>query len=141
MDTLHRAHICLNPSPKEGWGLTVVEANQCGVPVVASDRPGLRDSVRDGQTGLLVPYGEPRAMEIPDTELEHIANSPYAVIRDTRTGTVYLSGGKLCECKECADERRRTNDPLIYPVFTQFYLPPVTRAFGDNPYKGFQNPI
>jgi glycosyltransferase involved in cell wall biosynthesis len=62
VETLHRAHVFLNPSPKEGWGLTVVEANQCGVPVVASDRPGLRDSVRDGQTGLLVPYGQPRAM-------------------------------------------------------------------------------
>ena len=60
--TLHRAHVFLNPSPKEGWGLTVVEANQCGVPVVASDRPGLQDSVRDGQTGCLVPYGDPRAM-------------------------------------------------------------------------------
>jgi glycosyltransferase involved in cell wall biosynthesis len=48
----------LNPSPKEGWGLTVVEANQCGLPVVASDRPGLKDSVRDGVTGALVPYGD-----------------------------------------------------------------------------------
>jgi len=60
--TLHRAQVCLNPSPKEGWGLTVVEANACGVPVIASDRPGLRDSVRDGQTGLLVPYGDAHAM-------------------------------------------------------------------------------
>ncbi|MDD5719815.1 MAG: glycosyltransferase family 4 protein [Candidatus Krumholzibacteria bacterium] len=62
VDRLHRAHLCLNPSPKEGWGLTVIEANRCGVPVIASDRPGLRDSVRDEQTGLLVPYGDPRAM-------------------------------------------------------------------------------
>ncbi|MBU2502176.1 glycosyltransferase family 4 protein [bacterium] len=60
--TLHRCHVFLNPSPKEGWGLTVIEANQCGLPVVASDRPGLKDSVRDGETGLLVPYGDPEAM-------------------------------------------------------------------------------
>lgn len=59
---LHRSHVCLNPSPKEGWGLTVVEANVCGVPVVAADGPGLRDSVRDGETGFLVPYGDHRAM-------------------------------------------------------------------------------
>jgi glycosyltransferase involved in cell wall biosynthesis len=52
---LHRAHVFLNPSPKEGWGLTVIEANQCGLPVVASDAPGLRDSVRGGVTGELVP--------------------------------------------------------------------------------------
>jgi len=36
----------------------VIEANQLGTPVVASDVPGLRDSVRDGQTGILAPYGE-----------------------------------------------------------------------------------
>jgi len=59
--TLHRCHVFLNPSPKEGWGLTVVEANQCGLPVVASDRPGLKDSVRDGVTGALVPYGDEQA--------------------------------------------------------------------------------
>jgi glycosyltransferase involved in cell wall biosynthesis len=69
--TLHRAHLCLNPSPKEGWGLTVVEANRCGVPVVASDRPGLRDSVRHEQTGLLVPYGDSRAMAQASLRLLH----------------------------------------------------------------------
>lgn len=58
---LWESHVLLNPSPKEGWGLTVVEANACGVPVVASRRPGLVDSVREGETGLLVPYGDHRA--------------------------------------------------------------------------------
>lgn len=58
---LWESHVLLNPSPKEGWGLTVVEANACGVPVVASRRPGLVDSVRDGETGTLVPYGDARA--------------------------------------------------------------------------------
>ncbi len=60
--TLHRCHVFLNPSPKEGWGLTVIEANQCGLPAVASNRPGLMDSVQDGKTGLLVPYGDAAAM-------------------------------------------------------------------------------
>jgi glycosyltransferase involved in cell wall biosynthesis len=55
---LYRTHIFLNPSPKEGWGLTVIEANECGVPVVASRRPGLVDSVREGETGLLARYGD-----------------------------------------------------------------------------------
>jgi glycosyltransferase involved in cell wall biosynthesis len=32
------------------------------VPAVAADSPGLRDSVVDGETGLLVPYGDPAAM-------------------------------------------------------------------------------
>jgi len=45
------------PSPKEGWGLTNIEANACGTPAVASDAPGLRDSVSDGKSGLLFEYG------------------------------------------------------------------------------------
>ena len=54
---LNRMDIVVNTSAKEGWGLTVIEANACGAPVVASDVPGLRDSVLDGQTGLLYEYG------------------------------------------------------------------------------------
>lgn len=57
---LNRCHLFMNPSPKEGWGLTVVEANACGLPVVASRRPGLQDSVKDGRTGFLVEYGDVR---------------------------------------------------------------------------------
>ena len=50
------------PSPKEGWGITVMEAAACGTPSLASDSPGLRDSVRHGVTGLLVPHGDPAAL-------------------------------------------------------------------------------
>ncbi len=50
------------PSPKEGWGITNVEAAACGTPSLASDSPGLRDSVRHEATGYLVPHGVPQAM-------------------------------------------------------------------------------
>ncbi len=49
------ARVSVCPSRKEGWGLTVIEANALGTPVVATDAPGLRDSVEDGKTGFLVP--------------------------------------------------------------------------------------
>ncbi len=54
---LNASWVVVNPSPKEGWGLTVIEANACAIPVIAADSPGLRDSVRDGQTGWFYPYG------------------------------------------------------------------------------------
>ena len=59
---LRAAWAVVQPSPKEGWGLTVVEASACGTAVVASDAPGLRDSVRRDETGLLVPYGDRAAL-------------------------------------------------------------------------------
>jgi glycosyltransferase involved in cell wall biosynthesis len=48
----------LNTSQGEGWGLCVLEAAALGVPTVAYDVDGLRDSIRDGQTGWLVKTGE-----------------------------------------------------------------------------------
>jgi glycosyltransferase involved in cell wall biosynthesis len=45
-------------SPKEGWGIANLEAAACGTPTVASDSPGLRDSVIDGKTGVLAPHGD-----------------------------------------------------------------------------------
>ncbi len=57
LQCLRSAWAAVFPSEKEGWGLTVIEANACGTPVIASDSDGLRDSVLDGKTGLLVPHG------------------------------------------------------------------------------------
>jgi glycosyltransferase involved in cell wall biosynthesis len=57
------------PSPKEGWGITVVEAAACGTPSLASDSPGLRDSVRHGVTGFLVPHGDTAALAARMLEL------------------------------------------------------------------------
>jgi glycosyltransferase involved in cell wall biosynthesis len=59
---LQTAHAVVNPSVKEGWGLTNVEANACGTVCVAADSPGIRDSVRDGETGLLYPWGDVDAL-------------------------------------------------------------------------------
>ncbi|MFC5957481.1 glycosyltransferase family 4 protein [Streptomyces pratens] len=49
------AWLLLHPSAVEGWGLVVTEAATRGTPTVAFDVPGLRDSVVDGETGVLAP--------------------------------------------------------------------------------------
>lgn len=57
-DLLRRSWANVFPSPKEGWGITSIEAAACGTPTIASDSPGLRESVADGVSGLLVPHGD-----------------------------------------------------------------------------------
>ncbi|MFF0199626.1 glycosyltransferase family 4 protein [Streptomyces sp. NPDC005017] len=47
------AWLLLHPSAVEGWGLVVTEAAVRQTPAVAFDVPGLRDSVVDGETGVL----------------------------------------------------------------------------------------
>ena len=57
-DLLRKSWIHLLTSVKEGWGISNLEAAACGTPTIASDVPGLRDSVVDGRTGFLVPHGD-----------------------------------------------------------------------------------
>jgi glycosyltransferase involved in cell wall biosynthesis len=73
---LRRAWALVFASPKEGWGITNLEAAACCTPVVASDSPGLRESVRDGETGYLVPHGDVSAMA---AAMRRLAESPALV--------------------------------------------------------------
>lgn len=51
---LEESRALLVPAVREGWGLVVIEANACGTPAIGYDVPGLRDSILDKTTGLLV---------------------------------------------------------------------------------------
>lgn len=65
-------------SPKEGWGITNLEAAACATPVVASNSPGIRESVRDGETGFLVSHADTTAMA---AALDRLAGSRELVER------------------------------------------------------------
>lgn len=56
-ELLSSSYLVVNTSLKEGWGITNIESNACGTPVVSANVPGLRDSVKDGESGLLYEYG------------------------------------------------------------------------------------
>ncbi len=57
LSLLQKAWVFVYPSMMEGWGISALEANACATPVVASDVPGLRESVRNPHTGYLVEHG------------------------------------------------------------------------------------
>lgn len=83
VDRMRRAHVAALPSPKEGWGLTNIEANACGTTVIASRSPGLRDSVNDNVSGLLYEYGD----------IDELADKLFMILSDTDTRTRLETGG------------------------------------------------
>lgn len=81
---INESWVVVNPSSKEGWGLTVIESNACGVPVVAANSPGLRDSVIDGETGTLYEYGH----------IDHLARSVIMLIQDEQKRNLYAKNAR-----------------------------------------------
>lgn len=61
-ELLGKAHVLVNPSVREGWGLVNIEANAVGTPVVGYNVAGLRDSVVDEKTGYLVEFKDTKKL-------------------------------------------------------------------------------
>lgn len=76
-ELLRRCLAVVMPSRYEGWGIVAIEAAACGKPVIGQKVTGLIDSVRDGETGILVPYEDVDALAaainriVHDDELRH----------------------------------------------------------------------
>ena len=68
---LKRAKVVLIPSIREGWGLVATETNALGAVPVAYNVPGLRDSIKNGQTGILT-----------KTDPESLADAGIKIIKD-----------------------------------------------------------
>lgn len=75
-ELLSRAHILINPSMREGWGLVNIEANSVKTPVIAYNSAGLIDSVKNGVSGIILNKNTPQDMarkveEILDSKEEY----------------------------------------------------------------------
>ena len=86
---LRKACAAVFASEKEGWGLTVIESNACGTPVIASNSDGLRDSVQDDRTGILVPHGN---VEYLATQMDRLATDPDLRSDLGKNGRVWATG-------------------------------------------------
>jgi glycosyltransferase involved in cell wall biosynthesis len=69
--------------------MTNLEAAACETPVIASDSPGLRESVVHGDTGLLVPHGDVAAMT---AAMQRIASTPGLVRSMGERGRRFAEG-------------------------------------------------
>jgi glycosyltransferase involved in cell wall biosynthesis len=86
---LRAADFLLLTSDLESFGIVLIEAMACGLPAVATDLPGVRATVRDGETALLAPAGDSHAIAARISELLAIDGAAR-----TRMGA---AGRALCE--------------------------------------------
>lgn len=84
---LSQTTILINPSIREGWGLVVIEAASVGTPTVGYDVPGLRDSIRNGVTGVLC-QPNPDSMA---TEVMRLQSNPKKYNKMTSNASIWAS--------------------------------------------------
>lgn len=98
------ADLFLLPSEQESFGLTALEAMNCGVPVIATDIGGLPEVITHGQTGYLFPVGD---------------------IADMAASAISLLGDPARHELFKAQARRRAeqyfNGEKIIPIYEAFY--------------------
>lgn len=100
------------PSLKEGLGLSLMEAMACGLPVIGSDIGGIRNLIRDGETGLLVKPEDSNALSAAIREL--LENRSKAAVLGNNAKTFVtreFSLEKMAEqtesvYKECVESER-----------------------------------
>ena len=99
---LARAHVFVMPSLSEGLGVAVLEAMAMARPVVATDAGGLPESVVDGETGRVVPKGNPEAL----------AEAMLSMLDDTRAAQAMGAAGR--ERAKALFDRPRIVDRIVH---------------------------
>lgn len=59
---LLRAAVCVHPSYEDGFGYAPAEALACGVPLIVTEDTGMKELVRPGVDGLVIPTGDLEAL-------------------------------------------------------------------------------
>ena len=74
MNLIRLSWVLVNPSIREGWGINIIEGYSKGTPAIAYNVPGLRDSIINNNTGLLVE---------PTNSTTELAKSIIKIINDS----------------------------------------------------------
>jgi glycosyltransferase involved in cell wall biosynthesis len=95
-------------SAKESFGMTIVEAMRCGLPVVSTDCPnGPREIITDGVDGRLVPVGDVDA--IADALLEFVGDEALRL----RAGAAAIVSSQRYDPKQIAQRHERIFTELV----------------------------
>jgi glycosyltransferase involved in cell wall biosynthesis len=82
-----RSQVSLLVTNWEGFPLSILEAMRAGLPVIASAVGGIEESVRDGETGYLVPRGD---VEVLRDRIRRLLTDPSLRLRQGATGRTYF---------------------------------------------------
>ncbi|MFI5231094.1 MAG: N-acetyl-alpha-D-glucosaminyl L-malate synthase BshA [Gemmatimonadales bacterium] len=102
---LASADLFLLPSDRESFGLSALEALACGVPAFGYDVGGIREVVKNGVTGVLLPVGD----------IDGLAAGAAALLRDDARWTEMSAAA-------AADARARFSSDQIVARYEQLYL-------------------
>jgi len=86
---LQQARLHVSASDIEGWGQVVIEAASVGVPTLARDVPGLRESIRSGHTGWLVDEPDSGLRGVAARLATHIEQALVELEDDSRRTTIW----------------------------------------------------
>lgn len=106
---LVQAHIVCLPSYREGMPRTLLEASASGRAIIASDVPGCRDLVRDGENGLLVPVRDSIAL----------ADAIKTLVQDSKLRQHFGKQGRIRVEKEFSQEHVISETFKIYQTIGQ----------------------
>jgi glycosyltransferase involved in cell wall biosynthesis len=109
-DWYHASDVCVQASREEGLGFSPLEALASGVPVVAAAVGGLRDTIRDLETGWTYPPGDARAL----------ARAIAEVLNDPEEGKTRAARGRELVCGVYEREQ-------VFDRFVQALEPPAGR--------------
>jgi starch synthase len=147
----------LSDNIQESFGLTLVEAMACGLPVIASDWDGYRDTIVNGETGFLVPT----LMAPPDTGADlgiahGLGTRVYnRYLLDVGQGTAVSANAAreaLLQLINDADLRRRMGEAgrrravekfdwsVIVKAHTELWAALETRRKNSSPVHAHRNP-
>jgi glycosyltransferase involved in cell wall biosynthesis len=73
LPALHEADVFVHPTYEDGFGYAPMEALACGVPVVATADTGMKEYIRDGENGYVVPTGKAKPIR---QRLEALRHTP-----------------------------------------------------------------
>jgi glycosyltransferase involved in cell wall biosynthesis len=119
---LGRSWVMVQPSFKEGWGITCLEANACGTPVLASRVSGLTDAVKEGVNGYLFDYGD----------YQQLTRKLLDLIQDNDTRQVLATSSRQWSLSYSWEEQAEKLESLINRVLGSKQMGFVTQKADEN---------